>query len=372
MRSITRLNRQLLIWMAAVTGFALALTIAGMVLFYAFVEHIDPLFWENDWNSSWPQPLEWAAFITLWVLGMVCATVAAAKFTRRLIGPLEAVGSAAQSIARGDLTAQAVFHGAMFDETRQLVHDFNAMADRLRLSDAEMRAWNSAIAHELRTPLTILRGRLQGIFDGAFAPETAGGLIAQVDSLTRIVGDLRVFTLARGGRLELQLENIDLATEVATVTSVVASELKDAGIDVLFDLGSSAQVVADSARVRQAILAILDNARRYASPGTLRIETHVTPDAGVVRISDEGPGLPPGSERLVFEPFWRADESRSRARGGSGLGLAVVQAIAQAHGGEALARAATPKGATFEIHLPRAQSDRAQEKLSSGPVDVGH
>lgn len=359
MKSATRLNRQLLIWMAAVTGFALAMTIAGMVLFYAFVEYIDPVFWENDWNSSWPQPLEWTAFIALWALGMVCATFAAAKFTRRLIGPLEAVGSAARSIASGDLTAAAIFQGAMFDETRDLVQDFNAMADRLRRSDSEMRAWNSAIAHELRTPLTILRGRLQGIFDGAFAPEVAGGLIAQVDSLTRIVGDLNVFTLARNGRLELQLENVDLRSEVETVLSVVASELKDAGMDIVLDLASSVQVVADSARVRQAILVILENARRYAAPGILRIETHATHEEGLLRISDDGPGLPPGAEQLVFEPFWRADESRSRAKGGSGLGLAVVQAIAQAHGGGVHAHPATPRGATFEIHLPRAQSDRA-------------
>lgn len=116
--------------------------------------------------------------------------------------------------------------------------------------------------------------------------------------------------------------------------------------------------MADSARVRQAILAILENARRYAAPGLLRIEMRATRETGILRFCDDGPGLPLGAERLVFEPFWRADESRSRAKGGSGLGLAVVQAIAQAHGGVALARAANPTGAIFEIHLPRAQVAR--------------
>lgn len=360
MRSVTGLNRQLVIWMAAVTGVALATMIAGMVLFYALVENIDPTFWSTDWNSNWPQPLEWVAFIAFWVLGTVGAIVAAAHFTRRLIRPLEAVGSAARRIAHGDLTARAAPQGAMFDETRQLVDDFNAMAGQLKFAEAEMRAWNVAIAHELRTPLTILRGRLQGIVDGAFTTEATSfpGLVAQVDSLTRIVGDLEVFTLAQSGRLELQFETVDLAEEVATVVSVVAPELKDAGIDLVFEFGSSVQVTADSARVRQAILAILENARRYAAPGILRIETCATREKAILRFCDDGPGLPPGAERLVFEPFWRTDESRSRANGGSGLGLAVVQAIAQAHGGITLARAAKPRGAIFEIHLPRAGVDR--------------
>ncbi|MFD9900341.1 ATP-binding protein [Mesorhizobium sp. NPDC059025] len=354
MKSASGLNRHLMIWMAAITGIALAAMIVGMFLFYALIEHIDPAFWWNDWNSYWPQPLEWMAFVSLWMLGIGGAIVAAAYFTRRLIRPLEAVGSAAQRIASGDLTARAAPQGAMFDETRQLVDDFNAMADQLRRAEMAMRDWNLAIAHELRTPLAILRGRLQGIVDGVFTAETVSfrGLVAQVDSLTRIVEDLNIFTLAQSGRLELQLETIDLAEEVITVVSVVAPELKKAGIDVLFDLGSGAQVVADSARIRQAILAILDNARKYAAPGTLRIEAHATHERGILRFCDDGPGLPCGREHLVFEPFWRADEWRLHSNGGSGLGLAVVQAIARAHGGATLARAATPRGAIFEICLP--------------------
>jgi len=370
MKSATGLNRQLAIWMAAVTGLALAVMIGGITLFYALVIYLNPKLLMGDeplppagfsWADLWPGPLEWTAFLVLWLLGMTGAIAAAVRFSRRLIRPLDAVGTAARHIARGDLSARANPEGAMFDETRQLVDDFNGMASQLRQSEAEMRAWNVAIAHELRTPLTILRGRLQGIVDGVFAPDAAAirGLIAQVDSLTRIVEDLKVFTLAQSGRLELRLETVDLADEVANVISVVAPELEDAGIDLVSDLGS-VQVRADGARVRQALLAILENARRYAAPGVLRVETRATLEKGVLRVCDNGPGLPPGAEVLVFEPFWRADESRSRAGGGSGLGLAVVQAIAQAHGGTALARAASPNGSIFEIYLPRAVAKPAR------------
>lgn len=363
MKSATGLNRQLVIWMAAVTGLALAVMIVGITLFYSLVVYVDPTFLMGDappppegmtWIDVWPGPLEWTAFLVLWLLGMTGAIAAAVRFSRRLIRPLDAVATAARHIARGDLSARAAPEGAMFDETRQLVDDFNGMASQLRQSEAEMRAWNVAIAHELRTPLTILRGRLQGVVDGVFAADPAAfrALVGQVDSLTRIVEDLKVFTLAQSGRLELRLETVDLAEEASTVVAVVGPELKDAGIDLVYDLGS-VKVRADGARVRQALLAILENARRYAAPGVLRIETRATPDEGILRVCDNGPGLPVGAANLVFEPFWRADESRSRAGGGSGLGLAVVQAIAQAHGGTALARAASPNGAIFEIYLPR-------------------
>jgi len=377
MKSARGLNRQLAMWMAAVTGIALATMVAGITLFYAALYYIDPwmLFGgpppdlpanadqKFTFSDFWPGPIEWTAFLVLWLVGTVGAVAAAVRFTRRLIRPLEAVGNAAHQIARGDLTARAAPEGPMFDETRQLVDDFNAMASHLSQSEAETRAWNVAIAHELRTPLTILRGRLQGVMDGVFAPDAAAvrGLVAQVDSLTRIVEDLKVFTLAESGRLELRVETVDLADEVATVVNLVGPELKESGIDVVADLGR-VLVRADGARVRQALLAILENARRYAGPGILRIETRATLHKAILRVCDNGPGLPPGAERLVFEPFWRADESRSRATGGSGLGLAVVQAIAQAHGGSALASAALPTGAVFEIHFPRAVAKETQTK----------
>ncbi|WP_272481807.1 ATP-binding protein [Hyphomicrobium sulfonivorans] len=342
--------------------------VAGITLFYAVAFYFNPGWLlsvcpeqtairdglEPSWSTLWPGPIEWSAFLVLWLLGTVGAIAAAVRFTRRLIRPLDAVGSAARQIAAGDLTARAMPDEPMFDKTRQLVDDFNAMARQLGQSEADMRAWNVAIAHELRTPLTILRGRLQGVVDGVFKPDAASlaALIAQVDSLTRIVEDLKVLTLAQSGRLELRLETVDLADEVRSVASFVAPDFKGAGITMNYDLGS-VHVRADGARVRQALLAILENARRYAAPCDLHIETRATSDKGVLRITDNGPGLPPRAEQLVFEPFWRADESRSRASGGSGLGLAVVQAIAHAHGGTAVAYQVNPNGAVFEIRLPR-------------------
>ncbi|CAO3358464.1 hypothetical protein [Azospirillum melinis] len=358
MKSAKSLNRQLVTSMAGVTGLALFIMCAGFFLFYEFVYF---RFWAPEGleglpepDSYWPTPPEWIAYLVLWTMGLGGAIVAATRFARRLIQPLEAVATAARRVAAGDLSARAAPTKASFAETRQLIEDFNHMAGQLNRAETEMRAWHAAIAHELRTPLTILRGQIQGYVDGVFTPDTPSlqGLLIQVEGLSRIVDDLKVLTLAQNGRLELRLETIDLAQEVASVVAVTTPMLQLAGVSIHMDLGSVV-IRGDGARIRQVLTALLDNVRRYAAPCEVRIETRVTRDHAILRVCDHGPGLPEGTETRVFDAFWRSDASRSRESGGSGLGLAVVQAIAQAHGGVAVAMASEPQGVTFEIRLPK-------------------
>ncbi len=366
------LNRHLVISLATVTGIALAAMAAGTIAFYAFI--FPHLFEPGEFEAMaeteqlWPSRIEWLAFLVLWLAGLIGAMVAATRFARRLIRPLDAVAAAARRIATGDLSARAVIaDGSDFKETQQLVEDFNAMAAQIGRTDADMRMWHAAIAHELRTPLTILRGQLQGFVDGVFVPDAKAfqGLVAQAESLGRIVDDLKILTLAQSGRLELRLDTIDLAHEVAAVVAVVSPGLDAAGLSVQLDLGHVA-LRADGARIRQALMALLENAKRHAGPGNLMIETRATIDQAILRVRDTGPGLSPEAIAHVFEPFWRADESRSRASGGSGLGLAVVQAIARAHGGRAVVHAAQPKGAIFELQLPRKPADLHPGGATSG------
>ncbi|KAA0595391.1 two-component system sensor histidine kinase AdeS [Azospirillum lipoferum] len=357
MKPIKPLNRQLVTAMAGVTGLALVLMCAGMFLFYAFIyfRFFGPEGLEDmpEPDSYWPSPAEWVAFLTLWAVGLAGAILAAMRFANQLIQPLDAVATAARRIATGDLGARAAPTRASFAETRQLIEDFNHMAGQLSRAEAEMRAWHAAVAHELRTPLTILRGQLQGYVDGVFIPDTPSlrTLLTQVEGLGRIVDDLKILTLAQNGRLELRLEPIDLAQEVVSVVTAIGPMLQLAEVSVRLDLGAVV-VDADGARIRQSLVALLDNVRRHAAPGEVVIETRVTRDHAILRVCDNGPGLPEEAATGIFTPFWRADESRSRRTGGSGLGLAVVKAIAEAHGGGVSVKASDPHGATFEIQLP--------------------
>lgn len=266
---------------------------------------------------------------------LICAVVG--MFLVRLIArPLESLTGAAEILRSGDFSARVSVPSGSSREVASLVGSFNALATSLDLMEERLRFNNMAIAHELRTPLTVLRGGLQGILDGVFPMEqkAISDLLLQVEGLGKIVEDLRTLSLAIGQKLVIDREAVDIAQVVETVLSVARPMLDAKGMTVETDL-RAARIAADASRVRQSVLALLENASRYAdSGGWLRCETGALPDGSVViRILDRGPGFPADTDRIDINPFWRGDTSRSRVTGGTGLGLSVVQALAQAHNG---------------------------------------
>jgi two-component system, OmpR family, sensor histidine kinase AdeS len=295
-----------------------------------------------------------AVFYVLIAIAALMTFALGYVFVGRLGRGLSDVGDAARMIAQGDLSARARPVQFASREEVQLTRDFNAMAVALQHADLELKDSTAAIAHELRTPLTILGGRLHGIEDGVFdaSPEHIRSLILQVDGLGRLVEDLRTLSLANSGKLTLNLAAIDLAEEVRHVIATLHPDLDAAGLDTVLDL-EPAPFIGDGPRLRQAIGAVLANAQRYAAhSGVLRIETHSGRDYIVVRVLDSGPGLSAEASSRAFERFWRGEQSRARHYGGSGLGLSVVRAIADAHGGTVALTDRESGGAAFEMILP--------------------
>ncbi|MFM9851406.1 MAG: ATP-binding protein [Sphingomonadaceae bacterium] len=273
----------------------------------------------------------------------------------RLGRGLNSVASAARQIADGDLTARATQVGFASREETQLIGDFNSMSVALQRAERELAESTASIAHELRTPLTILRGRLHGIADGVFAlePREVQGLLYQVEGLGRLVDDLQTLSLANSQRLILALERTTLGDEVQRVLASMGPDLAAAGLEPVLSL-NAARLVADGARVRQIISAVLTNACRYAPhSGIIRIATRFDGAMAILEIVDHGPGLPEGAEAMAFDRFWRGEASRSRNSGGSGLGLSVVRAIVEAHGGSATLANHAGGGTMFEMRLPR-------------------
>lgn len=346
------LNTQMVRAMSALTLLAFAVMYFGWVFYYTCVYAW--LYPDADYSEKWFVS-DFIVLGTIIAVGLIAALILGWRLALTIVRPLKSVADAARLIASGDFSTRAETIQTSFGEADSLIDDFNTMASRLEHTEAELKYSNSAIAHELRTPLTILRGRLQGLSDGVFkpTPELYGRLIAHVDDLTRIVEDLRTLGLSNAGKLELKLDEVDLATEGANAVSSMEQELANAGITVERDLGH-AVVLADKSRVRQTLFALLDNARRYAPGSKVVVETRRTSDRAIIRCTDDGPGLPNGLEERAFERFWRADESRARASGGSGLGLPIVRAIALAHGGDARIVTTSGKGMSIEIWLPAA------------------
>ncbi|WP_286201956.1 ATP-binding protein [Ochrobactrum sp. SFR4] len=345
-----------LIWkivlaMTIVNIVALAAMVFGWMIFIAVYDWLFP---------KTPYPEDWAAFDivvfgTIILIGQLTAAVVGWRLAGKITAPLAAVGMAARSVAEGDFSARAQAKEKSFGEAEQLLTDFNAMAARLEAAEAELRYSNTAIAHELRTPLTILRGRLQGLNDGVFTPEPElfDSLVAHVDSLSRLVEDLRILGLFSASRLELTTQSVDLAEEAGAVLRSMAPDLADAGIRLETAL-APVRLEADPARIRQALLALLENACRYATGSDVRVETLLIDQDAVLQVSDTGSGLQPDEYEHAFERFWRADTSRTRARGGSGLGLSVVRAIAESHGGKAEIRPNDGSGIIVELFFPLA------------------
>lgn len=348
----TGLGRQILIAMSAISVTTGLLVFFGAYLAYAAIVAFYPI---PDSDSS----LTLADILIVGGLISVTLPIAALismRLARRILEPLESLAESARRIAAGDLTARAAVRDRRLGETVALVDDFNTMAQRLQDMAADMALWNATIAHELRTPLTILKGRLQGMIDGVFEPDESSlqALVLQVDGLARLVEDLRTVTLADSGHLDLHIEPIRLAHAIEQMTELMVHDLRAAGFPLQLDL-ADLTVEADATRIRQAILALVTNARRYAVRGAITITLIARDDTVVLGVADEGPGLSPEMTPRIFDPFVRGDPARSREPGGNGLGLSVVRAIMEAHGGRLHYRAAPGGGALFEMIFAKAR-----------------
>jgi two-component system, OmpR family, sensor histidine kinase AdeS len=305
------------------------------------------------------QDIEFGQNLALVVLSMLAASVGAGGsivLANRLVKPIDNVAAAAHLIAQGDLSARAASSGSGTGESEQLVVNFNQMATALEGFDREMSESSAAIAHELRTPLTVLRGYVQGAIDGVFPPNDAHMklLLVHIESLSRVVDDLQTLSLAKNGALSMSVQVMDGAREVGTLLDALEPALNAAGITLTRDL-QPAPMTGDPIRIRQAVSALIDNARNYgATGGVVKVETLTRKRDIIIRVTDRGPGLTHEQIERSFDRFWRGEPSRGKTSGGSGLGLSVVKAIAIAHGGRAVLTNQDGGGLSAEIIVPKA------------------
>lgn len=297
------------------------------------------------------------------LLSAILCSLIGVWLARRIARPLQELALAAESLKSGDFSARV---GATHTSTREvasLIESFNALATSLETMEERLRFNNMAVAHELRTPVTILRGSIQGMLDGVFPMErkSMSNLLIQVEGLSRLIEDLRTLSLAIGQKLVLHRIMRNVAEDVEIVLDSAKPMLEASSLDVKTQLAPALASV-DPERIRQALLALLENACRYAASGKrLRCETAALPDGGaIIRLIDNGPGFPADMKTVAANPFWRGDPSRSRATGGTGLGLSVVRAIATAHGGRLELENGEHGGAVASIILPSAEGKDAK------------
>jgi signal transduction histidine kinase len=243
---------------------------------------------------------------------------------------------------------------------------FNEMADTIEADVNELRRQEQVrrellanIAHDMATPLTAIQGLSEAIADDIIIDpmarqETALRIGREVQRLRRLVADVQQMTSLESGRAVLDLAPLNMHSLVDETLAVIAPECEQMGITIHNNIPTSAPpVLADSDRITQVLLNLLDNARRHTpSGGEIRVEGVRVEKQLQVRVVDTGSGIDPADLPHIFERFYRADRSRTRSTGGSGLGLSIVKAIITAHTGYIWAESKPGKGTTIVFTLP--------------------
>ena len=295
------------------------------------------------------------ALVAATVIAVVTAAVVSLAVTARLARPISSMAAAARRLAHGHYAERVPVDDT--DELRELAASFNDMAGSLEATERRRLQLVGDVSHELRTPLTTLDGYLEGLEDGVIEPnaETWRLLRAETGRLTRLVAELSELWRAEARQLPLHTEALDVAAVADAVVQEFSVLARTRGIGIELT-AHRAMAVCDRDRVAQIMGNYLSNAIRHAPDGsTITVTTVGSPSSVIVSVVDRGPGLAPDQLEAVFERFYRVDPARSRAAGGSGIGLAISRALAQAMGGRVWAESAGPgRGATFRLELPSA------------------
>lgn len=274
-----------------------------------------------------------AAIVSVLVVG-----VGAALVSRQIGRPLADLAAAARALGSGQTNVAAPVSGP--DDVRRASTAFNAMAERLghQLNRQRQMLW--ALSHDLRTPITAIRLRAELIEDEGERQR----LLASVEEMETLTE--QALSLARAGASEETRASVDLAE----IARTLCGELQDIGVNVSADAPGSVVAECRPSEIARAARNLAENAAKYGGGGVMRVYRDGA--EVIIEVADHGPGVPPAQLSELTAPFFRADSARTSSASGAGLGLAIAQAIAEAHGGRLVLENRTPHGLSAKLILP--------------------
>ena len=216
------------------------------------------------------------------------------------------------------------------------------------------KQWIADISHELRTPLAVLKSEIEAIQDGIrnFDNETLKSLSNEVERLNSLVDDLYELALSDIGAMKYQMVDLNLGDVLKETLDGYKERYQKSGIELSTNVEELITIVGDRQRLSQLFTNLLENSLRYTdSPGTLEISTSNEVDHAIVTFSDSAPGIDPKSIDKIFDRFYREELSRSREKGGAGIGLSICAAIVEAHSGLITAKSSSLGGLLIVIQL---------------------
>lgn len=303
------------------------------------LEHYRQLLW---WRV--PFGLGVAGLISWWLSGFALA-------------PLSVLAAAARHIDVNTLDRRLPVR-PVNDELNGVATAFNETLDRLQHAIGEMRQFSAALAHELRTPLAALRGEIELALR---MPETSDlqqrafvSQIEEVDRLTRLINHILTLARAESGQIQLASAPVNLGDLAASVVEQLEPMAQARSIDLRCEQ-TAVVVQGDAGWLQRMLLNLLDNALKFTNEnGRIVVRVSRQGNKARIEVQDTGIGLSPEDAQQVFERFFRADRARSRTSDGAGLGLSLVQWIAEHHHGVVFVRSQLGEGTTFTVTLPLA------------------
>ncbi|QIK77399.1 sensor histidine kinase [Nocardioides piscis] len=302
-----------------------------------------------DEHTELNRTLRTYALVALMSLGLI-STIAAFQ-SGRLLAPLRTLEETARDITTTDLSRRIPEQGN--DDITALTRTINLMLARLDAGFTDQRRFLDDAGHELKTPLTVMRGHLELLdaHNPADTVETRDLLLDEVDRMSRLVGDL--ILLAKSRRPDFLAPG---PVDLQQLTTAVLAKARGLGDrDWRLDANAEATIHVDEQRITQAVLQLADNAVKHTDPGdTVAIGSSINGRSATIWVRDTGPGVPEAQRESIFERFGRGDVRPNDE--GFGLGLSIVRAIAEAHGGNVSVTDAAdrhqPSGARFTLTLP--------------------
>ena len=292
------------------------------------------------------------------------AVVAGLFITRQIIAPIRALSQASRRIAAGRYNERVKLKGENpndMDELGQLAQDFNHMAENLEQTEALRRQLIGDVSHELRTPLTAIKGSMEALIDGVLPaePETFEQIYQEADRLQRLVNDLQELSQVEAGAFKLDLQPLLLSDLLKTAKTRLDRQYAEKGVSLEINVPVDLpEIMADADRLSQVLFNLVGNALQYTpSGGQVTVAARRLGDEVLVSVQDTGIGIAAEHLPHVFNRFYRADRSRARVSGGSGIGLTIAKQLVETHSGRIWVESpGEGQGSTFTFTLPVAKS----------------
>ncbi len=305
----------------------------------AWVGHVIVTSTAETWNQLIETTLQSVAVAGLWI--MLAALIAIYFTTEHIIGPLREMSRAAKKLMVGQFDVRVRVQGK--DEVAELAMAFNQMAGALENLDQMRNSFVANVSHDLRTPMTTIAGFIDGILDGVIPPEEHKHYLRvvtdEVRRLSRLITALLDVSRLQAGDRKFHMEPFDICEMGRQILISFEQKIDAKSLDVMFECEEDRMyVLADRDAIHQILYNICDNAVKFASDrGKLRMsfawlsgEGHRNRKA-VVKVFNEGQGIPPEDMPFVFERFYKSDKSRSLDKTGVGLGMFIAKTIIEAH-----------------------------------------